>query len=353
MSNLGFIQLPRSLLKNDLYLELDCIERHMLQILLFLCCYKEKTMDDHGVLVHLKPGQYMTTEREFVDDCKRLSCQSDRPIFNKSRVHRFFLKMKKYHFSDQKVNHTKTIITIILPALCEQWKNKSEPAFESTLNQDRTRIEPQTKNDKNEEKEKKFQERLIDCEKVEEKKIVDFEPSADSVIPIAPFLFCENKGIEESREEVTNSALVPFSPFDLDPEESEKFKAHEFLDLSKFCAQKELSVSDGTLGIWLKKWSSQYIMGHLDLMYNHSGANYHERWMETALANNYVEKNKNTLSNRNYATQFLKEFKNLRMKVTKSYVVNRDNGEQYPFNLPPETFKDVLINAAQKQKEVM
>lgn len=67
--------------------------------------FKPTTQDDFGVLVHLKPGQFLTTQRDLVRLCEE-------PDIDRCCIQRALEKFKKLGFSIQTSIHKKTIITI-------------------------------------------------------------------------------------------------------------------------------------------------------------------------------------------------------------------------------------------------
>lgn len=108
----GFIQLPRSLLSDKLWKDLPYTYRHVYLTILSKVVFKPTIQDDFGVLVHLKPGQYLTTERELARLC-------DEPDIDRCVVQRALKKFFQFGFSIQTSIHKKTIITITREDICE------------------------------------------------------------------------------------------------------------------------------------------------------------------------------------------------------------------------------------------
>lgn len=130
----GYFGFPRALISNEIWKSLSFEYRHVFLTIMANCVYEEKEMNDHGELFMLKPGQYMTTERELAKKC-------DEPTIDSSLIHRCFLKFEKLGFSKQEVKHKKTIITIIQKDYVEM----IEARIEAKSKQDRSKIEAQTK----------------------------------------------------------------------------------------------------------------------------------------------------------------------------------------------------------------
>lgn len=127
MTNQGFIKLPRSLLDDPNWKNLPYTYRHVFLTILANMVFKPTIMDDFGVLIHLRPGQLLITERRLVKLC-------DEPDIDRSLVHRALVKFKTCHFSDQTSNHKKTIITITRKDILQL----IEPNFDHNSNQTRT-----------------------------------------------------------------------------------------------------------------------------------------------------------------------------------------------------------------------
>jgi hypothetical protein len=141
MSN-GFIKLPRDLLKNKIWKSFSYEYRHIFLTILENAAFYPVTLNDHGVLTDLEPGQFLTTERDLVKLC-------DEKDIDKSKVHRALELFKKVGFSDHKTNHKKTLITITLPMICELINESCEPRTEPNSNQTRTIKQERTRKNKN------------------------------------------------------------------------------------------------------------------------------------------------------------------------------------------------------------
>ena len=65
----GFFKFPRELLCNPIWKSLSFEYRHIFQTIMANVAFKETTMNDHGVLVSVKPGQLLITQRELTKLC--------------------------------------------------------------------------------------------------------------------------------------------------------------------------------------------------------------------------------------------------------------------------------------------
>lgn len=124
--NQGYIRIPRSLLRDPLWLGLPSTYQRVYLTILENVVYKDTTQNAFGKLIHLKPGQMLTTIRRLVILCE---CREiDRNIVDRS-LKRFF----ELGFSRQDSRHGKTVITITRDDICEL----CETRFETRSRQDR------------------------------------------------------------------------------------------------------------------------------------------------------------------------------------------------------------------------
>lgn len=142
-----FIKYTRSLHTNKIFKSLSFEYRHIFMTILVNMAFKPIQLNDHGVLIDLKPGQFMTTIRELVKLC-------DEKGIDRSKVERALTMFEKVGFSRQETRHRKTIITIKESSICESLNCEVETINETKSRQDRDKIETQKKKDKKEEKEK-------------------------------------------------------------------------------------------------------------------------------------------------------------------------------------------------------
>jgi len=66
-------------------------------------------------------------------------------------------------------------------------------------------------------------------------------------------------------------------------------------------------------------------------------------WMQNALRKGYAEKSDNISENMQFIQNFIEENKIDFLKITKKYCMDMNNGNDYQFNLHPESFKDMII----------
>lgn len=103
MSNNGHVQITHELLRSDEYLSAPADQCKVLITIFDRACFAPCTMNDHGVQIHLKPGQLMTTYRELA----KLS-GTDRKVVERT-INRFLT----CGILGQEVRHKKTILTIL------------------------------------------------------------------------------------------------------------------------------------------------------------------------------------------------------------------------------------------------
>jgi len=142
----GFIKLYRELLDHPTILSLKDDEHRMFIKLLQKLCYSECQQDDFGILIDLKPGQYMTTLREFAEICGLKKPETQ----GKRKIEAFFLKLKKGSILLQTLGHRKSILTLV-------WKPKEEKDgtnFGTNLGQTWDKLGTQKKKEKKYKKEK-------------------------------------------------------------------------------------------------------------------------------------------------------------------------------------------------------
>jgi hypothetical protein len=123
----GFIKFPRSLFSDPIWLNFSPDEKAIFLALVVNAAWEETTYDDFGVLVILKPGQLIMTQRELVRHV--FPETEDFNVLNKYRscVVRALDKFKKLNFSYQKTYHKKTIHTIVRKDVLEMFVPNSVP----------------------------------------------------------------------------------------------------------------------------------------------------------------------------------------------------------------------------------
>lgn len=130
MEDNSYIKYTRSLHTNPIFKSMSFQYRHIYLTILVNMAYKPIQLNDHGVLINLKPGQFMTTVRELVKLC-------DEKSIKKGTVERALIMFEKVGFSGQETGHTKTIITVTEPSICDSLKNKNGTSFGTKTGQER------------------------------------------------------------------------------------------------------------------------------------------------------------------------------------------------------------------------
>lgn len=118
-----------------------------------------------------------------------------------------------------------------------------------------------------------------------------------------------------------------------------------------YCESKNLAINKPSLSRWILKYDVEFISSTLSLLENKKDSiKKHEAWMETALRENYVQKNKNIKDNREFIKFFVEQNQWKGLKITKAYCTHQPTGKDYQFNLPIEHFKKMIIECFQQYR---
>lgn len=147
MEDHSFIKYTRSLHNNPLFKSMSFEYRHIFMTILVNMAFKPVQMNDHGHLIDLNPGQFMTTVRGLAKLC-------DEKGIDGPKVQRALKMFENIGFSTQETIHRKTIITIRESSICECIKIQNDTRIDTKSIQDRYKIDTQKKNDKKDKKEK-------------------------------------------------------------------------------------------------------------------------------------------------------------------------------------------------------
>ncbi len=162
----NYIKYSRDLHNHPVFKSFSYDYRHIFLTILINAAFKPISLNDHGVIIDLQPGQLMTTIRDLVRLC-------DEPTIDRSKVARALSMFEKCQFSRQETRHKKTIITITLSNVYEKQKNEIETTIETKSRQDRDKIETEKKNEKNDKNDIEIKEK-IKKEKISKIKFRDF-----------------------------------------------------------------------------------------------------------------------------------------------------------------------------------
>lgn len=166
MSN-SFIQIPRSLLLDPLWMKLSAKYQIVFIQILSRVCYLPQKFNDHGIILDLKPGQVCTTLREI-----STWCGDD---FSKTEIERCIKKLILCGFCGQEVRHIKSIISITHKDTYDLLVQYSETRNETRVRQDRDRIETQKdKEDKDISNDISKEEQAHPAEQVRSKDLLTF-----------------------------------------------------------------------------------------------------------------------------------------------------------------------------------
>ena len=132
--------------------------------------------------------------------------------------------------------------------------------------------------------------------------------------------------------------VVDRSPF------SDKQKS-DLQGLLAYCENKQLRISERALRRWIRFYEPERITDHLSLLLKDiNGIKKQEAWMEVALKENYSRQNSNIQENRRFTEDFAKSNGWTDLKITQSYCCHSPSSKDYPFKLPPEAFREMLID---------
>ncbi len=115
--------------------------------------------------------------------------------------------------------------------------------------------------------------------------------------------------------------------------------------LLAYCQDKELRISERALRRWIRLYESQRITDHLLLLIDGiEGIKKPEAWMEVALKENFSTQNNNLKENRLFTEDFVRRNNWKDIKITQSYCTHSLSSKDYPFKLPPEDFRRMLVD---------
>ena len=132
----GFIQIPRSLLDNPSVVAAPLAQRWLLITIIQYACFMPCQIDDHQVLIDLKPG----------DLCCSLRQLAKWAGIDKNDVERGIERFSKVKILRQEVRHRKSIISIIHLDTYDLIKSYSETPKETKVRQERDKSETQKDN---------------------------------------------------------------------------------------------------------------------------------------------------------------------------------------------------------------
>ncbi len=135
MSN-GHIRIPRSLLRNPLWISLKPSHKEIFLVVLDHAVYYETPFDDFGQILILQPGEFCIPLRKLLDLCS--------PDFSKNEIERGIKKLILCQFLRQEVRHRKSILIISHLDTYNLIIKKDETDIETNLRQTRDKLETQS-----------------------------------------------------------------------------------------------------------------------------------------------------------------------------------------------------------------
>lgn len=130
--SVSYIRLPRSFLKDPLWINLKPIHQYVFMVILTHMAYEPYEFDDHGFFIHVQPGQLCISERDFQTLCGK--------HISRIQIQRSYQKLRGCHFLSLEVRHRKTLITVIRSDICELLKTE----VSQEVSQSRAKLEPQS-----------------------------------------------------------------------------------------------------------------------------------------------------------------------------------------------------------------
>lgn len=292
MSSKGFLAIPRALLQDHNWLSFSLIEEKIFMTIYQNCCWEDREMDDHGVIIKLKPLQLLTTVRDLAKLCRHSEC-------NKSKIERAKSKFILIGFLRQEVRHTKTILTITEKHICEM----SETRFETKVRQDLPK-----KWDTNEEDVLKNIRTIKENEENEQKK-------SSNVVSVSFFSSYEDERIET---------------------------------ILRYSESKNLAFSETALRRWVRAHGIDYVEEIAGGMFRKKTATKNpEGWMEMVLV-----ENKKIANNKKFIEDFKIEKQWTEMTITKQYCREEFTGKDFYYkNHTCEEFARMIELLFEQKKE--
>lgn len=136
----GWIQLHRKLLKNDMWQELNSVQKEVTITLLLMASYKEKKWEYDGHAYEVKPGQLITSLDGIMKNCSK--------DVTESKLRTTLKKLKKWGFLDWEPQGRARLITIT------NWANYQVVEDEAEEREPEPDPQPKPKPEKKKEKKK-------------------------------------------------------------------------------------------------------------------------------------------------------------------------------------------------------
>lgn len=118
-------------------------------------------------------------------------------------------------------------------------------------------------------------------------------------------------------------------------------------DLKELCEASSalnLQITEKDFSLWLRKFDKVKIDETLGLMLKQKKKiDDHAKWMQSALDDDWVLKEKNIEKNKLFAENFKSQNKWISLIITKKYCRDSDIQKDYYFTWPTETFQEALI----------
>lgn len=292
-----FRKIPEWLHNDVRFIDAEHFQQSTFQRFLHLVVSKPTEYNIKGNIIILQPGQYCCSRRELARQCgKKFTEENIRGTI------RYFTKVE---FLTQTLTHGKTLIT-----LCDRIVNDmffSEP---------HPNTHPQ----------------------VTQRSPIKQDYSLNSHIRSDSIGGCRgNESYEQSPKPQKKSPLSHSG--------KKKIKnPEEVKSCMELVGVWGLAITQRTMEIWHTKYDAVYIASHLRLLTEMEKPANTERWMESALKNNYVLERENVVKNRQYATEYKTQKKWEKLELLKKYCRWNEGKELY-YHVASEEFKRTLDSA--------
>jgi hypothetical protein len=150
---------------------------------------------------------------------------------------------------------------------------------------------------------------------------------------------------ETNKEKVANSPL--------------SFKNEDLEIVLGLIEFRGLKIKDKVVEVWFKKYTLERITETLNMMCKKiddaskgksKDVENHERWMENALKKDFASEKKRQQSNFEFLIKFQRERGWFELRANKLYATDPVTKNDYQYRLPPETFKQMIMDRYDRRK---
>ncbi len=142
---------------------------------------------------------------------------------------------------------------------------------------------------------------------------------------------------ETNKEKIVHNSVVNSSLF-----QNEKVSEEHIESIQSYFDSHAIIVDKPTIYRWLKNHPLEKILDNISYTFSKNNVKNFGAYLETALRDNFAQNEKNRQTNRDFALNFINTKKVTSLKMTKNYLSDENDGQDYQFKLDPELFKDML-----------